>query len=450
MTYLHREIDRYLEAWKVAKRHKPLLLRGARQVGKSSSIRHLAESFSSFVEVNFERQPQMKDLFDGSLDPKQIVDKLSVLYDTQIKGDETLLFFDEIQECPQAITALRYFWEEMPDLHVIGAGSLLEFALKEISTFGVGRIRSLFMYPLSFCEFLEANGNGLLRRLLEGEEEIAPEIHDKLVEIFRTYLLVGGMPEAVKTWVEDRDLIECSRIHRDIVGNYEVDFAKYSSKINPSLLRATLRSAVRQVASKFVYSRVDSEVKARDVKEALDLLVLAGLLIPVKATAANGLPLGAETKSGFVKYLYLDSGLMLAMLRLNGEDIQSLIEEVTIGSPKDLVNRGPLAEMVAGLEIVKNGETDVPPEMFYWLKEEKGSNAEVDYVLPIKGEIVPVEVKSGVQGGMKSLKLFIESKHSKRALRLSLEPPGELSLSDATVRILPIYAICRLRATVQV
>ena len=236
IEYIDIIIDKYLEEWKDSSAHKPLLLRGARQVGKSSAVRHLGRLFENFAEVNFERLKSVHSFFEGDIDVRLITAKLSKFLNVDIVPGKTLLFFDDIQECPQAIMALRFFWEDLPELHVVAAGSLLEFTLEELPTFGVGRIRSLFMYPLTFDEFLVATGNGGLlaaRRSARPTSPLDSAFHDRLVEQFRIYMLVGGMPEAVTSWVATHNFERCRRIHNDIILTYEDDFNKYRRRISP-------------------------------------------------------------------------------------------------------------------------------------------------------------------------------------------------------------------------
>lgn len=443
MKYLRRNIDAELLKWKESEEHKPLLIRGARQIGKSSSVRHLGETFDTFVEVNFDRQPELKTLFTHNLSPERIIRDLSAVLMKEIIPGKTLLFIDEIQECVGAITSLRYFWEEMPALHVVAAGSLLEFTLKDIASFGVGRIRSMYMYPMTFNEFLRAT-NPFLANAVEDASEtnpLAPLLQDALIEQYRSYLLVGGMPEAVRAWAESGNYLKCREIHEDIVRTYEIDFGKYSSRINPVLLRQTLHSVVLQMGSKFIYSRVGEGYRSEVVKEALEMLTLACLIVPVKAVSANGLPLEAEVKPGFVKYLYLDSGLMLAMQNMQTHDIGEITTEIMTATAADLVNKGALTEMVAGNELIRTSSIYYPTPLYYWLKETKGSNAEVDYLLVKDGKILPIEVKAGVKGGMKSLHIFMEQKHLTHAIRLSLEPFGHITERSASITIIPLYAI---------
>jgi uncharacterized protein len=431
--YFTRAIDLHLKKWKEDVHHKPLLLRGARQVGKSSAVRHLSESFEVFIEVNFERNPDIKQLFSASLNPKEICSKLSAIYNLPIQPGKTLVFFDEIQACLPAIASLRFFYEEYPELHVIAAGSLLEFALQEIPSFGVGRIRSLYMYPFSFNEFLQAQG---LDRLLEEKRNASIEhsmleaLHKKLIDYLRTFLLVGGMPESVKTWIEKSDYLACRYIQNDILETFIDDFAKYKKRISPVVLQQTLRSVALQSGSKFVYSQVSPDMEAIKIKEALELLSMAGIIMPVTHTSANGVPLGAEVNTKFRKYLFMDTGLLQRLLNLD-------MDNVLLSSNVNLVNKGTLAEVFVGLELLKYGSCYERQELYYWLRLEKGAQAEIDYVLSKSDAIIPIEVKAGTRGSMQSLYRFMELKKSKFGIRTSLENFGRIG----NIEIYPLYAI---------
>lgn len=445
--YYDRQIDESLLAWKNSPRHKPLLLRGARQVGKSSSVHHLAKQFDNFVEINFERRPAYLEIFQGDKDAKHIVEIIKSITGKPIVPGKTLLFLDEIQMCQEAISSLRFFWEDMPELHVIAADSLLEFALNEIPTFGVGRIQSMFMYPMSFDEFLNALGMTSLqnqKREASMDRPLLSALHEQLVALFRTYLMVGGMPESVATWVDTHSYVECQAVQKEIAYTYEVDFAKYKKRANTTLLRQTFHSAAHQIGGKFVYSQVSRDFRSYQIKEALSLLTLAGLLVPVCSTAANGFPLGAEADEKCVKYLFMDSGLLLAVLGMDYGNVTSITEAILIGNAADLVNKGHITEMVAGLEIVKNMPPDSIPSLYFWMREAKGSMAEVDYILSKDMKILPVEVKAEVKGGMKSLYSFVEAKGITHAVRTSLENFGQFTKGDCTIDIYPLYALQNL------
>lgn len=452
--YCRRLIDKYLLEWASRDTHKPLLLRGARQVGKSTAVQELAKRFETFVEINFEKQPRYKLLFKDDLNVKRIVPQIAAMYGTSIQAGKTLLFLDEIQECPQAIMALRFFKEDMPELHVIAAGSLLEFALKELPTFGVGRIHSMFMYPMTFDEFLEANGQQLLieARNQSSIDNPLPELlHDKLVELLRTYMLVGGMPEAVKTWVEHHDYVRCQEIQDDIVVTYEDDFPKYKKNADPVLLRQTLRSAAVQATKKFIYSKVGSDYKTAEIKKAVELLVLAGILHPVTHTNANGLPLGGEEDKSYQKMLLLDTGLLLRLLNMSLGDISELTTQILTASATDLANKGPMAELVTGLEMLHHMSPNIRHDLFYWIRHAKNSQAEVDYISNYLQIVVPIEVKADKQGGMKSLWAFMRDKKLHFAIRCSMENFGQFDYVDKEdnhevrhVRICPMYAIAQM------
>lgn len=454
MSYYKRMIDASLSAWALKRVHKPVLLRGARQVGKSTAVRHLGESFANYVEINFEKQPEYKSLFQDNLDVQRIVPQMSAMCGKPITAGKTLLFFDEIQACPEAIMALRFFKEDMPLLHVVAAGSLLEFALAELPTFGVGRIHSIFMHPMTFDEFLEANGETLLMQARDNASSDNPlpePLHEQLVKWLRTYMLVGGMPEVVKKWVDTHDFLQCQEIQDDIVVSYEDDFSKYRKKIDPVLLRRVMRSAAVQATNKFVYARVGEGYKTNEIKKALEMLVLAGILIPVTHTDANGLPLGSEADSAYRKMLLLDSGLMLRLLNMTMGDVLQITTQILTARAADLVNKGPMAELVAGLELLRYQTPNLRHDLFYWYRQAKNSQAEVDYVTAYKQKVLPIEVKAGTQGGMKSLWLFMREKKLTEAVRCSLENFGSFEYKDQEakdavrqVRICPLYAVSRV------
>ena len=457
--YCKRLIDKYLSEWASRDVHKPLLLRGARQVGKSTAVQELSKKFETFVEINFEKQPKYKALFKDDLDVKRIVPQISAMYGTSIKSGKTLLFLDEIQDCPQAIMALRFFKEDMPELHVIAAGSLLEFALNELPTFGVGRIHSMFMYPMTFDEFLEANGLHLLieaRNQASIDNPLPEPLHDKLVEMLRTYMLVGGMPESVKTWVEYHDYVKCQEVQDDIIVTYEDDFPKYKKTVDPILLRQTLRSAAVQVTKKFVYSKVGQEYKTAEVKKAIQLLTLAGILHPVTHTDANGLPFGSEEDKSYQKMLLLDTGLLLRLLNMSLGDISELTTQILTASAAELANKGPMAELVVGLEMLHHMSPNIRHDLYYWVRNAKNSQAEIDYISSYLQIVVPIEVKADTQGGMKSLWSFMRDKKLHYAIRCSMENFGKFTYVDKNdnaevrhVRICPMYAIAQMEEVKQ-
>lgn len=383
-----------------------------------------------------------------------IVQKIAIYINVPIEEGKTLLFLDEIQECPEAIMALRFFKEDYPGLHVIAAGSLLEFTLQELPTFGVGRIHTLFMYPMTFDEFLNANNeNGLIsmKRQADSQHPLDAAFHEKLIEYFRIYLLVGGMPEAVLAWIKTHNFNQCSHIQEDIILTYEDDFSKYKKRVSPDLLRTTLHGICHQPGEKITFKQISADYRSSQIREAVRLLTLAGLVIPVIATSGNGIPLDAEANEKNMKILLLDSGLLLSVLQLEGNLAQHLVELIMTGSPKDLVNKGGLVEMVAGLELLRNKPCVQRQKMFYWEKS-GNSIAEIDYLDTFHLKVTPIEIKSGTQGGMKSLWQFMREKRLTEAIRCSFENFGEFTYTDPQadnaerhITIIPLYALKNLR-----
>ncbi|MEA2041189.1 MAG: AAA family ATPase [Bacteroidota bacterium] len=431
--YIKRQIDSELTKWVKLQKRKPLLIRGARQIGKTESVRHLASQFENFVEVNFEENKTIHSIFEGNLSPTEICENLSVNFQVSIQEEKTLLFFDEIQACIPAIQSLRYFYEKIPELHVIAAGSLLEFALAETPSFGVGRIRSIFMYPLSFDEFLLANSQAGLLKMKQKASPNSPlnkALHEKLLKYFKKFIIFGGMPEITANYIETKDLNSSLQILDDLIFSFYDDFTKYKKRVPVSRIRAVFNSVVMQVGGKFVYSKVSNNENYRQIKEALELLIQAGLVIPVVHTSANGLPLGAEVNSKKQKMLLFDTGIFLRILGLN-------VGELLISNDFKVINNGNVAEMFAGLEILKYQSCYISTKLHYWHREARNSNAEVDYLFSKNNEIYPLEIKAGTRGSMQSMKLFLKSKNRKIGIRISSENFSEYE----NIQVCPLYAI---------
>ena len=452
--YIERFIDALLLEWKNSSSLKPLLLRGARQVGKSWAVKHLGESFTYYLEVNFEKRPDIKDVFERVHEVHDLANNLSLLYNVPVVAGQTLLFLDEVQDCPAAIKSLWAFKEDFPELHVVAAGSLLEFALQDLPSFGVGRIRSLFVYPFSFDEFLVAEGKSSwveAKQQADNERPLLMPLHNDIVQHYRTFLMVGGMPASVAAWVTTHDYRNCQTELDDIQLTYYDDFKKYAKKVDPTLLRNTLQSVILQIGNKFTYSKVDGSYRAEEVKKALKLLSDAGIVKRVSHTAANGLPLGAEVNEKFRKYIYLDSALLLRILDMDLGGARQLTDLIVAGTAEDLVNKGGLAEMVLGWELIKYNNPRSQHDLYYWENTADGTRSEVDYIIARDMKVLPIECKSGTSGKMKSLHLFMHNKHLTDAIRCSLENFALLEScdkkADDTVRriqILPLYAISNL------
>jgi len=432
--YINRKIDNDLLLWMRENNRKPLLLRGARQVGKSSAVRHLAEHFDYFLEVNFELNNEARDLFaKGDLSPFRLCQELAAIYQTPVIPGKTLLFFDEIQSSVPAISSLRFFYEEYNELHVIAAGSLLEFAFQEIPSFGVGRVRSMFMYPMSFSEFLIACNHQLLLQAIQKADcknPLSESVHKKALELFKKHLIIGGMPEVVSVFVNGNDLLFCQRILDDLVISLRSDFTKYKKKVSTPQLSVVFDSVTAQTGKKFVYANISNDYSGRQLKEGVELLIMAGLVIPVVHSSANGIPLGAEIDNKKKKLLLLDTGVFQRLLGLP-------LSDLIISDDFSLVNKGNIAELFAGLEILKASSCYEKKNLYYWHRESKSSNAEVDFVIQCGRNIVPIEVKSGSKGAMQSMNLFLKEKHALFGIRTSLENFGELP----GVKIVPLYAL---------
>lgn len=458
--YIERYIDTLLLEWKHSSSLKPLLLRGARQVGKSWAVEHLGKSFDYFIEVNFEKRPEIKEVFEKVHDVHELANSLGMLYNKPVEAGKTLLFLDEIQASPDAIKSLWSFKEDFPDLHVIAAGSLLEFTLKELPSFGVGRIRSLFVYPFSFDEFLMAEGKSTwvkAKQEASAEKPLLTALHQDLVLHYRTFLMVGGMPASVAAWVNSHDYRKCQTELDDIQLAYYDDFAKYARKVDPVLLRNTLQSVILQIGNKFTYSKVEGGYRAEEVKKALGLLCDAGIIKRVSYTAANGLPLGAGVNEKFRKYIYLDSGLLLRILDMDLGSARQLTDLILASSAEDLVNKGGLAEMVLGWEMVKYNNPRSQHDLYYWENTAEGTRSEVDYIMARDLKVLPIECKADVSGKMKSLLLFMRQKHLTDAIRCSLENFALLENRDRQdsdvlrrIQIIPLYAVSGLFNPVQV
>jgi len=340
------------------------------------------------------------------------------------------------QACLPALSKLRYFYEKFPELHLIAAGSLLEFALGEIASFGVGRIRSVFMYPFAYDEFLNALGDGMLveaYRKANPRKPLSEPVHMQLLKRLKLFMIIGGMPEAVSEYVRTGDLLQSQLVLNDLLVTYQNDFSKYRKRIPDSRIREVFESVAHQAEGKFVYEKAAEGCNNAQIKQALDLLIMAGLVYPVTHTSANGIPLGAEIDLKYRRMLLLDTGLFQQILGLD-------VAQLFLTDDFNTINKGALAEIFVGLELIKNSSCYKPAVLYCWRREQKKSNAQVDFVIQSGEIILPVEVKSGIKGSMQSLRIFIEEKNSKSGIRTSLENFGCFDNID----IYPLYAISNI------
>ena len=440
-NYFFRNIDVELLAWSKEDNHKVLLLRGARQVGKSSAIRNLGKYFEYFLEINFEEDIETRVFFEkGSLSPQPIIEQLTLKYGIPIIPGKTLLFFDEIQTCVPAISSLRFFHEKMPNLHVIAAGSLLDFALEQIPSFGVGRITSMFMYPFSFYEFLNALGENLLLdaiRKANVNNPLHEVIHKKTLELLKRFLIIGGMPDAIVKYTKTNDLLQVQTVLSSLLVSLKNDFAKYKKRVPASRLNEVFDSVVRQAEGKFVYEKAATQASNAQVKQALEMLIMADLVYPVMHTAANGIPLGAEINLKFQRMFLFDTGLFQQVLGLD-------MSQIFVADDFRTINRGAIAELFVGLELLKGTSCFHPASLYYWQREKYQSSAQIDFLIQKGTQIIPVEVKAGTQGAMQSLHLFMKEKGITKGIRTSLENFAHYENID----VYPMYAISNLLSIV--
>lgn len=407
--------------WFEQKDRKPLVIRGARQVGKTWLARALAQvKQKQLLEINFEYQPELTSLFESN-NPKDILLALSAYFGLTLHPENHILFLDEIQAAPHLLAKLRWFAELMPEFPVLTAGSLLEFVLAEHQfSMPVGRINYLHVEPLSFEEFLLAHDKTELVDFLKAfqwNKPIPEALHHRYLTYFREYLLVGGLPAAVKNWRDERSLQQLSQIQHELLSTYRDDFAKYSGKLSTQRLEETMRAIPRQLGNKFVYTAVNPHIAIPDIKRALDLMTKAKLAYRVECTAANGIPLGAELNFKHFKMIFLDVGLVSNALGLSLTHLSS-INELT------MVNQGALAEQVVGQLLRTLQPSYAEPKVYYWQRTENNSQAEIDYVIQQGSSIVPIEVKAGTSGSLKSLHYFMSKKRLAAAVRINSDYPS--------------------------
>jgi len=408
------------ENWLKTRNRKPMVLRGARQVGKTWLVRDFAKRQKlQLVELNFERLPGLADLFSEN-DPAEILRNIEAQLEIMIKPDSSLLFLDEIQAAPQLFSQLRWFKEEIPTLPVIAAGSLLDFALNQYQySMPVGRITYFHLEQLSFFEFALATGNKALFEKMSSfrlESRMPESLHKKCLNLYYDYCLVGGMPEVVQEWVSSKNLKSCIKIQQDLLSTYRDDFHKYGGKTDASMLNKILLSVAEQLGNKFIYSRVDPAKKLVQIKKALSLLSQAKVSTKVLHTTGNGLPLGAESNEKFFKALMLDIGLISVQLGLSS---------IKHAEAKNIFfsNEGGLAEQFVGQQLRTCQTPLESPQLFYWQRT-GGRLGEIDYVIQHGNRIVPIEVKSGSAGSMKSLHQFMAEKSLNFAVRFNINQPS--------------------------
>lgn len=427
MAIIPRFAGKYLETWYRRSGRKPLVIRGARQVGKSTLVRRFAEDHGLILnEINLERHLYLDKIFK-SLDMDIIIKELSALTGRNILFPDSILFLDEIQATPHAIQALRYFYEDKPDLPVLCAGSLLEFALSDHHfSMPVGRIEYYHLGPMTFGEFLNAADPDMVSYCSEFhvDQGMPLTAHQKLIKRQREYLFVGGMPEAVYAYIEKNGLADVTAVHRSIADTYQDDFSKYAKQKDLVLLQKVFRQIPRIIGQKVKYSNISREDKSREVKTVIDLLVKARICHKVFHSYCSGVPLMADINENIYKLIFMDVGMAAYLTGLDWKTMQALDKQA-------LVNEGRLAEQFVGQHLINPFE---PPKLNYWLREAISANAEVDYVISSANQVMPIEVKAGKSGAIKSLQQFALNKQATTCIRFDLNPP-EIGQITHSVRV---------------
>jgi len=424
---MKRSVSLFLKDWLTNPGRKPLVMRGARQVGKTWLVRDLAKTSSrTLIELNFEKQPELAEHFLSN-DPARIISDLEADLGMDIHPDNALLFLDEIQAAPALLASLRWFREEMPELPVVAAGSLLDFTLEEHDfSMPVGRIMYCHVEPLSFFEFLDASGNEKLREALcmAGKTGIlSPRLHERSLDLFSEYCITGGLPEVVAAWMEVRNDDQRLQLQQDLIAAYRDDFNKYRKRVPADLLRRAMNAVPKQMGGNFVYTQVDTDSGHRHLKQAVEMLSMARVCHRIEHTAGNGLPLGAEGNPRLFKMIMVDIGISTAQLGLSRLEVRNLNQTVW-------ANKGGLAEQFVGQHLRCLFNPWEEPRLFYWQRT-GGRQGELDFIYQHGPHIIPIEVKAGSAGSMKSLHAFMQNKQLPLAVRLDTNPP---SVQDLDVR----------------
>lgn len=454
---MQRQQLQSLYNWLRNKNRKPLVIRGARQVGKSTLVKLFARQHQhTLCTVNLERHPELSHIFSGK-DPEQIIQQIEFLPKMGRIDVDTLLFLDEIQAVPETIPALRYFYEDMPELPVVSAGSLLEFALTDHSfSMPVGRIQYLHMGPMTFSEFLVAMDEERLKNFIheyQSGQEIGEIVHQRLLYLLRSYYYIGGMPEAVAVFAKSRSYKDVSEVHNSIIETYREDFPKYAGSRNLNRMLNVFNFAAGNVGVKIKYSNISSQDQSVTIKKDIELLAMARVIGKVIHSHCSGLPLQADLEEKVYKLLFLDIGLMNAICGLDWRII-SQMDEIK------LINQGAIAEQFIGQHLQAMLADKPNRELNYWLREGRSSNAELDFVIGLGGNIIPIEVKSGATGTLKSLHQFMGTKQAPFAIRFDTKLPAVHQI-DTVINInkqrkqvryplisLPLYLVERLDAIV--
>ena len=427
---MKRNTIRDLIQWKSDEERKPLILRGARQVGKTWLMKEFGQNYyENYVYFNFDEEDELKSVFEANKNPYRIIELLSLIAGEKIFPDKTLIIFDEIQECPEALNTLKYFKEKANDYHVIAAGSLLGTLLAKPKSYPVGMVNILEVCPLTFDEFLEASDEGLYAYYcgIQKEQRIEEIFHQRLLEAYNYYLIIGGMPECVLSWIKHKDPKRIIKIQQELIEIYENDFSKHNGKVNSGRILMVFRSIVSQLAKpneKFMYGVVREGGRARDFEEAIEWLVSAGMLNRVRCVSKLEHPLAAFDKMEYFKLFVFDTGLLKYMAGLDNSAI--LLKN-------DYQFKGPLTENYVLQQI--RGQFDIEPRYY------SDKNREIDFVVQYGTEIIPVEVKGGEDRSVPSFKNYVAENHPQYAIRFSKRG----YVKNGLITNMPLYLARKMR-----
>ena len=415
-----------LVAWKSSDERKPMVLKGARQVGKTWLMKEFGKNYyKSFVYFNFDEEDELKSIFETNKNPQRIIELLSMIAGEKIYPEDTLIIFDEVQECPEALNALKYFKEKANEYHVIAAGSLLGTLLAKPKSYPVGMVNLLDIFPLTFEEFLEATDAPLFAYYedIHKEQQIEEIFHNRLLEAYNNYLIIGGMPECVSSWLKHKDPAKIAQIQRELIEVYENDFSKHNGKVNSGRILMVFRSIVTQLAKsneKFMYGAVKEGARARDFEEAIEWLVSAGMLNRIYNVSKLEHPLSAFDKLDQFKLFLFDTGLLKQMA---GIDNSAILLKSTYQF------KGPLTENYVLQQL--RGQFDVMPRYF------SSRNGEIDFVLQCGMDIIPVETKGGEDKSAPTFKKYVADNHPQYAVRFSKMGYRK----DGNITNIPLYLV---------
>jgi hypothetical protein len=427
---MKRDIYKHLINWKSSDRRKPLILRGARQVGKTYILKEFGKNeYENVAYFNFEEDPGLNDFFKGRIQTEKIIEKLSIYLETKILPEKTLLIFDEVQSSPETLNSLKYFNEKANQYHIATAGSLLGIKIGQSAPFPVGKVNFMDLYPFSFGEYLDGLGKSQLRQFLQSKSSFDPietSFHEELIDHLKMYYFIGGMPEAILQYKNDGDLNKVRVVQQEILTAYEMDFSKYASKSDAIKITNTWKAIPGQLAKenkKFRYSEISKHARARDYNEIIQWLVDAGLVYKCFNVTTPKLPLSGYREEQIFKLFLLDTGLLCAMLNISQKTI---VEGNALFSEYN----GAFIENYVAQELLGHGHK----EIYYWTSNNR---AEVDFIISYNERIYPLEVKSGMSTKNKSLRIYGEKYHPPALSRTNLRNFNR----DHKINNYPLYAV---------